>query len=292
MKRDGMRWRALAVAAVVALALAGVGCQKKAEGPALTPKLAPPAIKQAGVLMAAIDPTQPPFAGTVDGQVVGLDVDVAAALAERLGLKLEIVKMPWSDVPAAVAKGMVDVGFAAIPITDAVLANVSVAGSYATDGIGLFGLATTQTAEATSALTPEEASALISGARVACQSGSAAQWYLESEYWEGFATTYDTVREAFDALAAGTVDYVACDAFVGAYLARDYQNVRFVAPLGEATPLGVLVAKDSTDLENAVRDVLDSMAADGTLATIRTKWVGDLPELRALGSSETTGSAE
>jgi polar amino acid transport system substrate-binding protein len=282
----------LAVAAVVALALAGVGCQKKAEGPALTPKLAPPAIKQAGVLTAAIDPTQPPFAGTVDGQVVGLDVDVAAALAERLGLKLEIVKMPWSDVPAAVAKGTVDVGFAAIPITDAVLANVSVAGSYATDGIGLFGLATTQTAEATSTLTPEEASALISGARVACQSGSAAQWYLESEYWEGFATTYDTVREAFDALAAGTVDYVACDAFVGAYLARDYQNVRFVATLGEATPLGVLVAKDSTDLENAVRDVLDGMAADGTLATIRTKWVGDLPELRALGSSETTGSAE
>jgi polar amino acid transport system substrate-binding protein len=153
-------------------------------------------------------------------------------------------------------------------------------------------VAATGTAEATGAVAPEEASALISGARVACQSGSAAQWYLESEYWEGFATTYDTVREAFDALVAGEVDYVACDAFVGAYLARDYSSVRFIAPVGEAMPLGVLVAKDATDLESAVREVLDGMATDGTLSTIRTKWVGDLPELRALGSSDATSAAE
>lgn len=292
MKRGGMRWRAATVAAVLAIALTGAGCQTEEAEPTLTPKVAPPAIQQAGVLRAAVDPTIPPFAGTVDGKVVGLDVDVAAALAERLGLKLEIVHMPWSEVADAVVKGTVDLGLAAIPITDAVLANVSVAGSYATDGIGLFGTTVTQTAEATGSVKAEEASALMSEARVACQSGSAAQWYLESQYWEGFATTYETLREAFDALSAGDVDYVACDVFVGAYLARDYKGVRFIGPLGESMPLGVLVAKDATDLQNAVREVLDGMATDGTLATIRTKWVGDLPELRMVGSSEATHPAE
>lgn len=292
MKRHGMRLRAVVAVAAAALLVASVGCQKQQAGPALNPKIAPPAIKEAGVLKAAVDPTQPPFAGTVDGQVVGMDVDVAAALAERLGLKLELVKMSWSDVAAAVAKGTVDVGFAAIPITDAVLANISVAGSYATDGIGLFGVVATGTVEATGTVGPEEAAALMSGERVACQKGSAAQWYLESEYWEGFATTYETLREAFDALAAGEVDYVACDAFVGAYLARDYGNVRFVAPVGEAMPLGVLVAKDSTELAAKVRETLDGMATDGTLATIRTKWVGDLPELRVYGSTEPTEAAQ
>lgn len=282
-----------AVAMLVTLCVLGVlatGCQKKPVEPALAPKIAPPAIKQAGVLRVAIDPTQPPFAGSVDGQTVGMDVDVAAAVAERLGLKLELVKLGWKEIPKAVANRTVDLGLGAIPITEAVLADVSVAGSYATDGVGLFAATATGTVETTAPPNPGEAAALLEDAKVGCQKESAAQWLLESEFWEGYAKTYDTLREAFDALKSGELDYVACDAFVGAYLARDYDSIRFIAPFGEPTPLGALVAKDSPELERSVREVLDTMAADGTLAAIRAKWVGDLPELREGVSAEQTGT--
>ncbi|MDI6712075.1 MAG: ABC transporter substrate-binding protein [Anaerosomatales bacterium] len=289
-----MNPRLLRTAAVLAtLGVLGAfmaGCQKKPAEPALTPKIAPPAIKQAGVLRVAIDPTQPPFAGAAEGQTVGMDVDVAAAVAERLGLKLELVELGWKEIPKAVANRTVDLGLGAIPITEAVLADVSVAGSYATDGIGLFAVTATGTGEATAALSAAEAAALVADAKVGCQKESPAQWFLESEFWEGYAKTYDTLRAAFDALKAGEIDYVACDAFVGAYLARDYDSIRFIGPLGEPAPLGALVAKDSAELEMSVREVLDAMAADGTLAAIRAKWVGDLPDIRADASAEQTGT--
>lgn len=277
-------------AALAALGALVAGCQKKPVEPALTPKIAPPAIKQAGVLRVAIDPTQPPFAGAVDGETVGMDVDVAAAVAERLGLKLELVELGWKEIPKAVANRTVDLGLGAIPITEAVLADVSVAGSYATDGIGLFAMTATGTAETTAPISPTQAAALVADAKVGCQKESAAQWFLESEFWEGYAKVYDTLRAAFDALKAGEIDYVACDAFVGAYLARDYESISFVGPLGEPTPLGAIVAKDSPELETSVREVLDAMAADGTLAAIRAKWVGGLPDIRADASVEQNGT--
>ncbi|MCX8007918.1 MAG: ABC transporter substrate-binding protein [Coriobacteriia bacterium] len=276
-----------AAASVIALVTA---CQAKQAEPALTPRIAPPAIAKAGVLRAAVDPSQPPFAGAVEGEVVGLDIDVAAAVAERLGLRLELVKMSWTDVPAAVANRTVDVGFAAVPVTDAVLADVAVAGTYATNSVALFARAATAAAEVTTVPYAEGLSGALQDARVGCQKGSAAYWYLESEYWEGFARPYETLRAAFDALVAGELDYVACDAFVGAYLARDFEGVRFSGSIGQPTPLGVLVAKDSPELETKVRETLDSMAADGTLTAIRAKWVGDLPELRMTDSDEETVS--
>ncbi len=188
------------------------------------------------------------------------------------------------------ANRTVDLGLGAIPITEAVLADVSVAGSYATDGIGLFAVTATDTAETTAPISPSEAAARVANAKVGFQKESAAQWFLESEFWEGYAKTYDTLRAAFDALKAGEIDYVACDAFVGAYLARDYESISFIGSLGEPTPLGALVAKDSPELETSVREVLDAMAADGTLAAIRAKWVGDLPDIRADASAEQTGT--
>ncbi|MDH4140496.1 MAG: hypothetical protein OEV43_07985, partial [Coriobacteriia bacterium] len=46
-----------------------------------------------------------------------------------------------------------------------------------------------------------------------------------------------------------------------------------------ATPVGVAVKQDATELEDAVRSALDELAAGGVMETIRTKWVGDLPAL-------------
>ena len=66
---------------------------------------------------------------------------------------------------------------------------------------------------------------------------------------------------------------------MGAYIARDFPDVAFSGQFGAAQPLGVIVKKDATELEAAVREVLDALAADGTLDTIRAKWLGDIPAL-------------
>lgn len=263
------------VAVTLALALIGAmaGCKKEPEAPALQPKIAPPVIATAGVLTVGVDLSYPPFAGVDEGVNAGIDIDVAAAIAERLGLKLEVVDIKPNEMAAALNEGTVDIMLGGIAITDAVLADVSTAGSYLIDGPGFFSVVATGSVPTT--LTAGD----LPGKRVAAQNESPAFWTLESDFGEGFTGSYPTLKAAFDALAAGEADVVVGDAAVGAYIGRDYPGVAFVGQFGAAQPLGIAVRKDATDLEAEIRAAIDALAADGTLDTIRNKWLGDLPAL-------------
>lgn len=272
------RMVALVLSAVLIGSLAGCGGGDKE--PVLEPTIAPPVIATEGVLRAGVDLSYPPFAGQDKGQKAGIDIDVAAAIAERLGLKLEFVDVKAPGVPTALEAKQIDIALGAMPIADAVLADATVAGSYFTDGPGLFLMVTSGTPTPT--VTPDGLGIL----KVGVQQGSAAFWTLESEYGEGFAAASPTLREAFEALKAGDLDVVVADAAVGAYLARDFAGATFVGQYGSAEPLGVVVAKDATDLEAAIREALDALASEGVLDAIRTKWVGALPSLEAAASED------
>jgi len=270
------------VALILSVLLVGglVGCGGGTKEAELVPKIAPPLIATEGVLRAGVDLSYPPFAGVDKGQKAGIDVDVAAALAERLGLKLELVDLKAADVPAALKAKKIDIALGAVPISDAVLADVTVAGSYLIDGPALFSMVASGTATPT--VTPDGLGAL----KIGVQQGSDSFWRIESDYGEGFATPSTTLREAFTALAAGEIDVIVADAVVGAYLARDFPGVTFVGQYAPAEPLGVLVTKDATEFETAIRKELDALASEGVLDAIRTKWVGKLPVLEAAPSAE------
>lgn len=275
-------------AAVVAIALAVsmAGCQTKAEEPALTPTIEPPVIAEAGVLRVGVDLSYPPFAGTDDGVNAGIDVDIAAAIAERLGLTVELVDVKPSQMSTALADRSVDVMLGAVPITDAVLADAATAGTYLIDGIAAFTTAPAGSEVAT--ITLEQ----LPNLRVGAQQGSAAFWSLESDLGEGFVQPFDTLKGAFDALDAGDIDVVVGDAAVGAYIARDHPAVAFAGQIGEPQPLGAVVRKDAIELEAAIRGTLDAMAADGVLATIRGKWLGALPELASSATTTATTTTD
>ncbi|MHB8925339.1 MAG: substrate-binding periplasmic protein [Coriobacteriia bacterium] len=277
----------LVIASLLVTALGG--CGKKAEEPTLTPKVAPPVIGSAGVLKAGVDLDYPPFAGEDEGTKVGIDIDVAAAIAERLGLKLELVDVATADIPASLEAKQIDVALGATPITDAILANVTFAGSYLSNATALYSVSASAAAEATGAASPAAIDPEnLASSKVGCQKESGAYWALESEYGEGFAVPYDSLRAAFEALAAGEVNVVACDAIVGAYLARDFPTIAYSAQLSAAVPLGVAVGKDATELETAVRETLDALSAEGVLDAIRAKWVGSLPKLEGDASEDST----
>lgn len=271
--------RVMAAVLVLAVVVSVGGCKKEPEEPALEPKVAPPVIATEGVLKAGVDLEYPPFAGVDGGDEAGIDVDVAAAIAEQLGLRLELVDVKPDEIAAALNDGEVDIMLGATPITDAVLADVSSAGSYLIDGPGIF--AKLAEGSEVTTVTPDQ----LAGKRVGAQQGSPSFWQLEFDFGEGFASAYPTLKEAFEALDAGELDYVVCDAAVGAYISRDYDGIAFVGQFADATPLGIAVKKDATELETQVRSILDALAADGTLDTIRSKWLGDLPQLQVPPSS-------
>jgi len=267
--------RAVSLSIVLALSVLSLlsGCAAEPETPALEPKIAPPVIGQAGVLRVGVDLEYPPFGGKDQGTDAGIDVDLAAAIAERLGLKLELVSVKPGQVAAALNDGRVDIALGATAITDAALADISTAGSYLIDGPALFSVVESGTPA------PELDSASLSTLRVGAQRESAAFWAVEYDHGEGFVTGFDTLRAALEALVAGEVDVVAGDAAVGAYIARDYDDIRIVGQVGSAAPLGIAVKKDAVELETEVRSVLDALAAEGVLDTITRKWLGEFPVL-------------
>ena len=281
------------VAVLLGMLLLAPGCTRAAEEPALTPKITPPAIKTAGTLKAGVDLTYPPFAGKDAGQEVGLDIDVAAAIASELGLKLELVDVKPSEAATALAEGTADIVMS-VPLSEQTVLGATLAGTYLTDGPGFFvksagasgsaGAATGTSGDASATAVPALTVSALGRRSIGAQDGSPAFWSLEYDLGEGAVTSFPTLRDALSALDGGKVDVVAGDAVVAAYIARDFPGIAFAGPAGSITPLAVAVATENSDLETAVRDALDALAAGGVLDTIRTKWVGDLPELPATTS--------
>lgn len=276
---------ALLIVAALGATLALVGCKGLPAPAQLHPTVKPPAIRQAGTLRAGVDLSTPPFGGTDAGRRAGIDVDVAAALAARLGLKLTIVDVKPSDAATALAGGTADVVLS-VPYSADALANSTLAGSYIADGPAFF-----VAAPATTSVVPTISVDTLTAAHVGAQQGSLSYWELVSALGTEPVTPYPTLRDALTALQAGAVQAVGGDAIVGAYIARDMPTVRFAGQIEPAVPVGIAVATDNTTLEDAVRVALDGMAGDGILDAVRTKWVGSLPKLDVPTSSDETSSS-
>lgn len=258
------------IVALLALVLLLAGCAPQAAPePVAEPKVAPPVIGEAGVLRVGVDLEYPPFAGTDKGQDAGIDIDVAAALANELGLSMRLVQVAPSDVATALAGGDVDVVMS-VPFSDEAMVGSSIAGSYITNAPAFFA-----SAEESAAVTLDT----LADRRIGAQQGSPAFWMLTYELGDEAVVAFPTLREAFEAAEAGDIDVIGCDAIVGAYIAEDFETLRFAGQIASATPLSVAVGTEAMELGQVVREALDALAANGVLDTIRSKWVGDLPEL-------------
>lgn len=271
--------RATGVALAIAVALLA-GCSGGIGASALKPRLSPPAIARPGVLRAAVDLGYPPFGGTVKSQKVGLDIDVAAAIAERLGLTLELVNVKPAAAAELARTGKVDIVLGALTVDQAVSLQLAYAGTYVTDASAVF-------ASDVASLTIGD----LSGKRIAVQNGSMAYWYLLDEYGEDPLVVMPTLLEAMRAVPGGKADVVVGDALVASYISRSVPGLKYGGQLTPANPLGVAVAADKGRLETEVRAILDKLSSEGVLETLRRKWAGDLPRFAAPGGSSSDVTA-
>jgi len=256
------------------LLLASVACTPTEESaPESEARVSPPVIGEAGVLRVGVDLEYPPYAGVDKGLEAGIDIDVASALASELGLELEFAEVAPNEAASSLDAGDVDIVMS-VRLDEEALAGLSFAGWYAASGPVLF-------ASDETTISPDR----LGGLDIAVQRDSEAFWVLGYELGEEVLIVTQTLREAFEGLEADEVDVVAGNAFVCAYLARDFEGVGFSSQLAPATPIGIAVRSDADELNAIVHESLDSLAAAGILDAIRAKWVGDLPQLE-------TGEAE
>ena len=218
-----------------------------------------------GTLTVALDTNDAPQAMMTSDGVEGYEVDVASALAHAMGLELEIVSATSPEDP--LTEGEADLFLGAT--TDDASKEIVVLGDCLENATAIFG---NQEGSSTT-LTADE----LSQATIGVQESSASQEMLAQAGIVSAQETFSNVNECFDALAAGEVDYVACDATAGAYLARAYPGVGFMGTLSTVTAHGVALASGASELIDAVSTAVDELSSDGTLGAIHATWYGTMP---------------
>ncbi len=260
-KRSILATVLVALLAAATLGLAGCSGSGNYQPELKSAEVAPPVIGQEGTLRVGVNTENPPLAGMGSGKIIGIDVDIAAAIADELGLKLSIVDV-GSDPATAIANGDVDI---VMGIDDANLeGDFWRSPSYLPTGIALFAL------NADAGIPTADG-----GATFAAQVSSKSAWAVSNVFGEEALTSTDSLKEAFEALQSGSVQYVAADAIIGLYAAHGQGlDVSIVSMLMKPTGYCMGVASDNADLQTAAGDVLARLVSDGTIQVIERKWLG------------------
>lgn len=252
---------AAAALACMGLMLCGCSGSNNYQPPLKEASVAPPVIGEEGTLRVGVNTENPPLAGMGSGKIIGIDVDIAAALADELGLKVSIMDV-GSDAASAIAEGKVDV----VMGIDAANAESDywVSSSYLPTGIALFALSPDAGVP-----TPD------SGATFAAQVSSKSAWAVSNEFGQDALTSTNSLSDAFAALQAGTVQYVAADAIIGLYAAHGQGlDVSVVAMLMKPSGYCMAVSVENADLQQVAGDALANLVNNGTIDVIERKWLG------------------
>ncbi|MGN0075406.1 MAG: substrate-binding periplasmic protein [Parafannyhessea sp.] len=224
---------------------------------ALSPKVTNTVEKN--YLTVGIDPDSEgaPLFVEASGKAYGIDVDVAEALADELGLKVRFVKVSSDsaklgsscDVVMGASKGDVS--------------GSSVVGNYVQTASAFFHNGSTGVAKVED----------LSSKTVGVQAASVSQTALGKTGLTMTVKSYDDLNSAFAALTSGKVDYVLCDAYCGFYLQESYPEASFAGTLDAPVERGVAVSSDNAELSKALTSALTKIDGNGVMALIRKRWV-------------------
>ncbi len=261
---------AVAAAAGATMVLGMAGCSlttpslSEVEQAETTQAIDDSALVQAGTLTVALDTDDAPQVMSTSGDALeGYDIDVAIMLAQELGLEVAFVSA--SSAEDALTSGEADIFLGATAADES--DEIVVDGEFLQNATGVFALDTT---------TASVSITTLQSATIGVQDASVSQDVLANAGMVA-SNTYSNVNECFEALVAGEVDYVVCDATAGGYLARSYENVSFLGTLSEATSYGIAYLSSATEVIEEVGAAIENISADGTLSAIHALWYGDTP---------------
>ncbi len=218
---------------------------------------------ETGKLTMATNATFPPYEMTTDtGAFEGIDVDTAQAIAEKLGLELQIDDMEFDAALLSVQQGKADIVMAGVTVTDERKAVMDFSDSYAT------GIQSIIVPEGSDIATPDD----LAGKKIGTQRGTTGYIYCSDDFGDENVVAYDSGLTAVQALNNGQVDAVVIDnAPAQEYVAANPGLVVLDTSYAEED-YAIGMAKGSA-LEDAINAALEELKADGTLQSIVDKYI-------------------
>lgn len=218
---------------------------------------------EAGKLIMSTNAAFPPYEMVADdGSFEGIDVEVAGAIAGKLGLELVVDDMDFDAALLAVQQNKSDIVMAGVTVTEDRQLIMNFSDSYAT---GVQVVIVKEGSDVTLDNLGEK--------MIGTQRGTTGYIYTTDDYGDDHVTAYDNGASAVQALLNGQVDCVVIDsapaeAFVAANAGLTILDTEYVT---ENYAIGV--NKDNTALLDAINQALAELTADGTVQAIVDKYI-------------------
>ena len=217
-----------------------------------------------GKLIMSTNAAFPPYEMTTDsGEFEGIDIETAQAIADKLGLELQIDDMDFDAALLAVQQGKSDMVMAGVTVTDERQNVMDFTDSYAT------GIQSIIVKEDSDIASVDD----LAGKKIGTQRGTTGYLYCSDDFGDENVVAYDDGLTAVQMLNNGQVDCVVIDnapakEFVAANPGLKLLDTAYVE---ESYAIGV--GKGNTELKDAINTALEELKADGTLQAIVDKYI-------------------
>jgi polar amino acid transport system substrate-binding protein len=223
-------------------------------------------IREQGVLRIGLDPTYPPFAAMESGELYGLDVELARALAANLGLEAAFVPFAYDGLYDALATKQVDLLLSALVIRPELTAEFAYSEPYFNGGQILV-----TPASGTSIRTMED----LSGRALAVELG--AEGHVIATEWQRRLSQLDvhphgTAEEAMQAVADGKADAALVDSIGGRLFVSAHDELVVSSEPVTVEPFAAVVRKEDEMLLKKVNESLGRLQASGRLQQLTDDW--------------------
>ena len=218
----------------------------------------------AGKLTMSTNAAFPPYEMTTDsGDFEGIDIEVAGAIAEKLGLELQVDDMDFDAALLAAQNGKSDIVMAGVTVTDERQKVMDFSDTYA-EGIQ-------------SIIVPEDSDIAtaddLSGKAIGTQRGTTGYLYCTDDFGEDNVIAYDDGLTAVQALNNGQVDAVVIDNAPAKSFVEANPGLKILDTAYAQEDYAIGVAKGNTALLDAINGALEELQADGTLQAIVDKYI-------------------
>ena len=227
-------------------------------------------------IVVGLDEEYPPMGfKNADNEFTGFDVDLAKAVAKKLGYKVEFRAIDWNSKEAELKSGRIDVIWNGVDITSERKETMLFSDPYMDNRHIVF---IRKGDEQNKNITAETD---LADKAVGTQAGSTAAAYITgNEALEHSFQDFKTYRDyisAFSDLENGRIEVIVCDEIVGRYyMAKHPDKIDALnVIIGPTSQFAVAFAKENTALRDEVQKAFDEIVADGTAKKISEEWFGE-----------------
>lgn len=217
-----------------------------------------------GVLVMATNAEFPPYEFHEGDSIVGIDAEIAKAIADELGMELEIEDIAFDSIIPEITSGKADMGLAGMTVTEDRKQSVDFSDTYAKASQKII------VTEDSKVASPDD----LKGVIVGVQLGTTGDIYVSD--LEGDGTTverYSKGFEAVQALSQGKIDAVVIDGEPAKTFVAETAGLKILDESFTEEEYAIAVKKGNTELLDKINGALKTLKDNGTLDEIVAKYI-------------------